>query len=83
MANGTQPLEPPPLEPPAVFEFNERIKSILAFAFLSMMGLVIAVWTFHAPQLPGETVGIIVGGFMTTLGNMAGYYWSGTAQKKA
>ena len=68
--------------PPEIVEFNERIKAYLAIAFIAVFGGIVGTWTFHAPALPGDTAGLIIGAMTTILGNLAGYYWSGASTPK-
>ena len=68
--------DPVPM-PPDLVKYEERIKARLAggilFAFVAIIGL----WTWKAPQLPGDTAGMIVGGFLTAVGAIVQAYWGG------
>ena len=68
-----QPEQPP--IPPEVVRFEEKVKFWLAvLVILAFVGIV-GLWTFHPPHMPGSTDGMIIGGFLTTLGLIGGYYW--------
>jgi hypothetical protein len=71
-AAATQPLDPQT----EVVEYAERIRARLAALIIGSFVGVVAMWTLHAPQLPGDTAGIIIGSFTTALGMIVQAYWS-------
>ena len=72
------PPQPQPEQPsllPEVVRFEEKVKFRLAvLVILAFVGIV-GLWTFRPPHMPGSTDGMIIGGFLTTLGLIGGYYW--------
>ena len=84
-ANMSDQIEAQPAvqqQTPSEVEFTERIKAYLAIAFMGIFGAIVVIWTFHAPQLPGDVAGLIIGAMTTILGSIGGYYWAGTVSKK-
>lgn len=71
-----------PLSPPEVMEFSEKARAILAGVVLGVFLIVVVLWTFHAPQLPGDVAGMIVGAIISVMGAMGSYYWGSIQQKK-
>lgn len=51
-------------------EFSLKICAYLIFALLTAFVTIIALWSYHPPQLPGDTAGVIVGGFIGWIGGL-------------
>lgn len=83
-----------PLEPPAAPEKNQptkadttahddKVRKWLAFyVFTGFIGYVFWVST-HAVQLPGDTLGIILGALIAVSGNVVGYYFQSSSGSTA
>lgn len=90
-ATGSLVPEPNPSvpEPPTKTDtaaHDDRIRAYLAFyVFTGFLAFVFWVST-HPVQLPGDTLGIILGAFITLTGTVVGYYYtssSGSTAKQA
>lgn len=87
-ASPTQPLnEPLPVTPadngsPAITEYVEKVRMVLAVLLVVAWVGIILVWTFKAPQLPGDVAGQAAGGFNMVLGVVVGYYFATMQQGK-
>lgn len=87
-ASPTQPLSgPPPITPadngsPAITEYVEKVRMVLAVLLVVAWVGIILVWTFKAPQLPGDVAGQAAGGFNMVLGVVVGYYFATMQQGK-
>jgi hypothetical protein len=63
-----------PLSPDMV-KFEDKVKAILAFEVILAFAGLAALWTFIPPKLPGDTAGIIIGGFIALIGGIGQFYW--------
>jgi hypothetical protein len=76
MAEPTAPLTPP--EPPEIVLYEEKVKARLAYAVIIAFVVIVALWSYKAPQLPGDTVGLVIGAFAAILGGIGQCYWQAT-----
>ena len=81
-ATPTQPLNPPPELPLAITEYVEKVRMVLSLVLVLAWVGIILVWTFKAPQLPGDVAGQAAGGFNMVLGVVVGYYFATVQQSK-
>jgi hypothetical protein len=73
MADDTQSVEAPET---AMSRVSETRRIYLAYIiWLSFMAF-IAMVSLHPVQLPGDTLGIIIGGLLTLIGGVTNYYFS-------
>ena len=64
-------IKPPTLvEPPAVIEYEMKIRARIVGGLIASFTLVVLAWTFHPPQLPGDMAGVIAGGFIGWIGGL-------------
>ncbi len=80
-------MEPvaPETQPSTVVEFTERIKAYLATVFIVGFFALVGVWSVLPPKLPGDTLGIIIGGLISIITAIAASYWgsSDSARRQA
>ena len=84
-ATPTQPLNQPPPAPveiPAVAEYVEKVRALLAILLVVAWVGILILWTYHAPLVPGDVAGQAAGGFNMVMGVIVGYYYATMMQGK-
>jgi hypothetical protein len=78
MATDTQPLCP---APPELIQYEEKIKARLAAILIVGFFCLMGAWSFFPPQLPGDTLGMVVGGLISVITAIGTSYWNAKPTK--